>query len=90
MAAAMIDAMREAAQAAGTETSALLGVGAGSPGVVDEESGTVASARWVGNCWPRTSRPLAMSAASASTMRRKTGPCRSDSVGSQSMQFFNL
>jgi glucokinase len=41
----MIDAMREAAQAAGIETSGLVGVGVGSPGVVDEESGTVTSAR---------------------------------------------
>src|SRR5262245_58489704 len=45
-----------------------------------------ASARCVGICSPRTSRPVAMSAANASTMRRKTGPCHSDNVGTQSMQ----
>ena len=45
VAAAMIDAAREAARAAGIETSALIGVGVGSPGLVDDESGTVTSAR---------------------------------------------
>jgi glucokinase len=43
--AAMVGAMREAAEKAGVETSALGGVGVGSPGVIDEEAGTVTSAR---------------------------------------------
>src|SRR4029077_19230431 len=42
--------------------------------------------RWVGSRSPRTSRPLATSAASASTIRRNSGPCHSESVGTQSMQ----
>src|SRR5215813_6635705 len=50
----------------------------------------MASARCVGKRWPRTRRPLAISAASASTIRRNTGPCRSDNVGSQSIQFLAL
>jgi glucokinase len=41
----MADAMGEAAKSAGVETSALVGVGVGSPGDVDEEAGTVAQAR---------------------------------------------
>src|SRR5262249_27202180 len=49
-----------------------------------------ANDRWVGICWPRTRRPLAISVASASTMRRNTGPCRSDNVGTQSIQFLAL
>jgi glucokinase len=36
--------MRAACQAAGIETSALLGVGVGSPGVIDEATGTVSTA----------------------------------------------
>jgi glucokinase len=39
------DAITEAAQAAGLEPSALVGVGVGSPGVVDPDSGAVTSAR---------------------------------------------
>jgi glucokinase len=42
---AMAGALRDAAAAAGTETSELTGVGVGSPGAVDEASGTVSSAR---------------------------------------------
>jgi glucokinase len=38
-------AIREASKAAGLETSALAGIGVGSPGVVDEASGAVSSAR---------------------------------------------
>src|SRR5579872_1213635 len=53
-------------------------------------SSAAASARWVGSRWPRTSLPPAMSAASASTMRRNVGPCHSESVGTQSMQFVSL
>ncbi len=45
VAAAMADALREAAAEAGVETSALGGVGVGSPGDVDEKSGAVAGAR---------------------------------------------
>ena len=41
----MAAAMTEAATAAGTETSLLSGVGVGSPGTVDTDSGTVSSAR---------------------------------------------
>ena len=41
----MADALREAAAEAGVETSALGGVGVGSPGDVDEKSGVVAGAR---------------------------------------------
>jgi glucokinase len=42
---AMAGAMREAAENAAVETSSLGGVGVGSPGVIDEEAGTVTSAR---------------------------------------------
>ena len=44
VAAEMAAAMRSAAEAAGVETSALAGVGVGSPGAVDAPSGTVAGA----------------------------------------------
>jgi glucokinase len=43
--AAMASALTEAASAAGAETSALEGVGVGSPGEVDASAGTVTSAR---------------------------------------------
>lgn len=42
---AMVAALTEAAGAAGVEPSALLGVGVGSPGIVDAHTGTVSSAR---------------------------------------------
>ncbi len=45
VAAAMADAMREAAKQAGTKTSELEGVGVGSPGAVDNHKGTVSDAR---------------------------------------------
>src|ERR1700751_1597687 len=45
VAAAMVKAMRGACQGAGLESSALRGVGVGSPGVIDEASGTVSTAR---------------------------------------------
>ncbi len=45
VAAEMSQAITEAAQAAGTTTSALIGVGVGSPGSVDATTGTVSSAR---------------------------------------------
>jgi glucokinase len=45
VAAAMVDALLEAAQSAHVEASALWGVGVGSPGAVDEGTGTVAHAR---------------------------------------------
>jgi glucokinase len=45
VAAAMTDAMKEAANAAGVESSELQGVGVGSPGIVDEQTGAVTSAR---------------------------------------------
>src|ERR1019366_9316283 len=45
VAAAMVEAIAEASQAAGLEPSALKGVGVGSPGVVDEATGAVTSAR---------------------------------------------
>jgi glucokinase len=41
----MAKALREAAESAGIETAALAGVGVGSPGDVDEKSGTVSQAR---------------------------------------------
>jgi glucokinase len=41
----MAEAMREASQAAGVETSALAGVGVGSPGDVDQRTGAVSQAR---------------------------------------------
>lgn len=44
VAAEMAAAMRDAARDAGVETSALTGVGVGSPGAVDSSAGTVASA----------------------------------------------
>jgi glucokinase len=42
---AMAEALREAATAAGVETSALQGVGVGSPGDANEQTGVVSSAR---------------------------------------------
>jgi glucokinase len=45
VAAAMVDAVGQAAQAAGVQTAELEGVGVGSPGDVDGEKGTVTSAR---------------------------------------------
>src|SRR5689334_10558056 len=45
VAAAMEGALREAAQQAGADPSALAGVGVGSPGEVDEAAGTVTGAR---------------------------------------------
>ena len=45
VAAAMTQAVSEAAQAAGTTTAELIGVGIGSPGAVDNTRGTVSSAR---------------------------------------------
>jgi glucokinase len=42
---AMAGALREAAEAADVETSELTGVGVGSPGAVNEDDGTVSSAR---------------------------------------------
>jgi glucokinase len=45
VAAAMATALREAAVAAGVETSALAGIGVGSPGDADEKTGVVSSAR---------------------------------------------
>ena len=45
VAAQMADAVKEACQAAGLESSSLFGVGVGSPGAVDEAAGTVTSAR---------------------------------------------
>jgi glucokinase len=44
VAAEMAAAMRDAAKAAGVETSALAGLGVGSPGAVDADAGTVARA----------------------------------------------
>jgi glucokinase len=45
VAAQMADALREAASSAGVETDSLGGVGVGSPGDVDETTGTVSGAR---------------------------------------------
>src|SRR5947209_13303027 len=49
----MTQAMREACEQAGVQTSALAGVGVGSPGIVDPQSGAVSSARnlpdWTGS-----------------------------------------
>ena len=45
VAAAMAAAMREAAEAAGMQTAALLGIGIGSPGDADEDTGVVTGAR---------------------------------------------
>lgn len=45
VAAEMIATLREAAEQAGVETSALAGIGVGSPGEVDEDTGVVAVAR---------------------------------------------
>jgi glucokinase len=42
---AMVEAVKEAAQSARVDTSELIGVGVGSPGIVDAAAGTVASAR---------------------------------------------
>ena len=45
VAAELVAAMKEACQKAGVETAALQGVGVGSPGVVDEATGAVSTAR---------------------------------------------
>lgn len=64
VAAQLVEAMRGACQAAGVEPSALQGVGVGSPGVVDEATGTVSTARnlpdWEGSfeLGPALSREL--------------------------------
>src|SRR3954454_16035456 len=42
---AMVNALREACEAAGVETSELAAVGMGSPGAVDDDAGTVSTAR---------------------------------------------
>ena len=68
VAAELVAAMRAACQAAGVETSALQGVGVGSPGVIDEATGTVSTARnlpdWEGSfeLGPALSRELGTSA----------------------------
>ena len=53
VATAMAEALREAAEAAGIEPSALNGVGVGSPGAIDADAGTVSGARnlpgWAGS-----------------------------------------
>ncbi|MBV9192584.1 MAG: ROK family protein [Solirubrobacterales bacterium] len=62
--AALAGAMTEACEAAGVKSSQLSGVGIGSPGVVDEETGTVSGARnlpgWAGSfeLGPALSREL--------------------------------
>jgi glucokinase len=43
--AAMAEALRAAAESAGVETAELAAIGVGSPGVIDEETGAVSSAR---------------------------------------------
>ena len=48
---ALAEAIRTAADAAGTEPAALEGVGVGSPGTVDGDAGTVANARNVVPTW---------------------------------------
>ena len=48
---ALAEAIRAAAAAAGVDTSALDGVGVGSPGTVDGEAGTIANARNVVSGW---------------------------------------
>ena len=48
---ALAEAIRTAAEAAGTEPAALEGVGVGSPGTVDGDAGTVANARNVVPGW---------------------------------------
>lgn len=64
VAAEMAAALTEAAQAAGTTTAALAGIGVGSPGSVDTAAGTVSSARnlpgWAGSfaLGPELSRKL--------------------------------
>jgi glucokinase len=50
VAVAMVAALLDAADEAGVETDSLLGVGVGSPGVVDDAAGTVAEARNL-PCW---------------------------------------
>jgi glucokinase len=45
VAAAIAEAVREACQSAGLESSALRAIGVGSPGIVDEDTGAVSSAR---------------------------------------------
>ena len=45
VAAAITEALRDACQAAGLDSSALVGVGVGSPGLIDEATGSVTSAR---------------------------------------------
>jgi glucokinase len=48
---ALAESVRTAAEAAGTEPSALEGVGVGSPGTVDSDAGTVANAKNVIPTW---------------------------------------
>ncbi len=58
VATAIAEAMREAAAAAGVETSALTGVGVGSPGSIDTRAGTVATASNLPG-WAEATFPLA-------------------------------
>jgi glucokinase len=57
--AAMVEALAQAAQAAGLDVGELSGVGVGSPGAVDSEAGTVAGARnlpgWTDEPYPMAS-----------------------------------
>src|SRR5882757_3820306 len=41
----MTEAMQEACEGAGLQSKALVGVGVGSPGVIDDETGAVSTAR---------------------------------------------
>ncbi|MEA2218013.1 MAG: glucokinase [Solirubrobacteraceae bacterium] len=58
VAAAIVGAMRDAAQAAGVQTSDLARVGVGSPGAIDAQAGTVSSASNLPG-WAEATYPLA-------------------------------
>jgi glucokinase len=64
--AALVEALTQAAEAAGVEVGELSGVGVGSPGAVDSEAGTVAGAR---NLPGWTDEPYPM----ASALEERTG-----------------
>ena len=82
VAAAMVGALQQAAEAAGVQTAELEGVGVGSPGDVDGKKGTVTSARnlpdWEGS-FPladELSRPSGRASPSATTSRWRPTPRR--------------
>ena len=85
----MAEALVEAAEAAGVETSELQGVGVGSPGDVDEKAGTVSSARnlpdWEGSfpLGEALEKDLGTRCGSATTSRSRPKPSSTSAPGKE-------